>query len=480
MKLAVIIGNNDYNYLDKLCLCIRDAELVNDTLTKLGFRTRLCKNCTNEEIRDELMRFGDQLEEGDIAFFYFGGHAGQQSIGNRQDNYLFGIDANSKEVGESNTITGIAVNQKIIERWFREECIYLIVLDACREYPASNVKYKAVNQDLQTFEPQRTLAPAYLPEYVGKGQYDIMYACQPGKYAIEDEKLKHGYLASALCDSLKQEETWNAALTETMGKVHKATKGRQNPSVLHNVRVQLKLEERKSPRISTHFAMGLSRNRFPAAQIARHRDRQTLRYEVGDKRFYIYRGDITKLQLDAIVNATDQMMSGGGGVDAAIHRAAGKKLLQTILKLPEYEKDKRVKTGDAVLTPGFNLLSTYVIHTSGPIFRLQSEKESVQKLGSCYVNCLNIATEKNIKSIAFPAISSGVFGAPLKISAETSITTCLEYFRTYKKSVVEEVWFALLEYDIFDIYAEIANQKLGSGTVVAEDMKSRVFRFQSR
>ncbi len=112
-------------------------------------------------------------------------------------------------------------------------------------------------------------------------------------------------------------------------------------------------------------------------------------------------GDITKLAAEAIVNATDERMSGGGGVDLAIHRAAGSKLLAECKKL------NGCKTGEAKITKGYNLPAKYVIHTVGPVYGQENGNEE-KLLADCYKNCLQLAKENNIKTIAFPAISTGV------------------------------------------------------------------------
>ena len=127
----------------------------------------------------------------------------------------------------------------------------------------------------------------------------------------------------------------------------------------------------------------------------------------------IVQGDITKLAVDAIVNAANQMMLGGGGVDGAIHRAAGEELFDACLKVPEVRPDVRCPTGEARITPGFRLPAKFVIHTVGPVYR-DGQHGEPEKLADCYRNSLALAVENGCKSVAFPCISTGVYGYPIE------------------------------------------------------------------
>ena len=134
----------------------------------------------------------------------------------------------------------------------------------------------------------------------------------------------------------------------------------------------------------------------------------------------VIQGDITALDVDAIVNAANERMLGGGGVDGAIHRAAGPALLAACRTVAEVRPGVRCPTGEARLTPGFRLRARYVIHTSGPVWHGGTRGEP-ELLAQCYRNALGIARDQRLRSMAFPAISCGVYGYPIDAAATIAI-----------------------------------------------------------
>jgi O-acetyl-ADP-ribose deacetylase (regulator of RNase III) len=132
--------------------------------------------------------------------------------------------------------------------------------------------------------------------------------------------------------------------------------------------------------------------------------------------------DLTRLALDAIVNAANPGLLGGGGVDGALHRAAGPALLAACRAIPEVNPGVRCPTGEARITPGFSLPARYVIHTVGPIWHGGHHGEAVD-LASCYRACIALAIEHDLNNIGFPAISCGVYGYPPDQAAKVAIAT---------------------------------------------------------
>lgn len=136
----------------------------------------------------------------------------------------------------------------------------------------------------------------------------------------------------------------------------------------------------------------------------------------------VLHGDITTCAVDAIVNAANVALAGGGGVDGAIHRAAGPALARACRALPERAPGVRCPTGAAVLTPGFALPARHVIHTVGPVWRGGGDDEAAL-LAACYRNCLALAEAHGLTTIAFPAISCGVYGYPPAAAVEIAVAT---------------------------------------------------------
>ncbi|WP_300409878.1 O-acetyl-ADP-ribose deacetylase [Lagierella sp.] len=166
------------------------------------------------------------------------------------------------------------------------------------------------------------------------------------------------------------------------------------------------------------------------------------KYEKGE--ILLNLGDITKLDVTAIVNAANETLLGGGGVDGAIHRAAGPKLLEECKKL------NGCKTGEAKITKGYNLPAKYVIHTVGPIY--DEDKNPELMLSNCYKNSLDLAVENNIDSIAFPNISTGVYGYPKEEACKVAIHSVVEWFRENLSDI--KVIFVSFDENSLDIYKE--------------------------
>lgn len=155
--------------------------------------------------------------------------------------------------------------------------------------------------------------------------------------------------------------------------------------------------------------------------------------------------DITRLAIDAIVNAANESLLGGGGVDGAIHRAAGPKLLEECRALAG------CPTGQAKITKGYNLPAKFVIHTVGPVWHGGSRNEP-ELLTNCYRNSLALATSRAIKTIAFPAISCGIYGYPINQAVQIAVRETRAYLE--QNSLPEKVIFACFGRDIYDAYVK--------------------------
>ena len=164
-------------------------------------------------------------------------------------------------------------------------------------------------------------------------------------------------------------------------------------------------------------------------------------------RLKLVQGDITKQKTDAIVNAANSSLLGGGGVDGAIHRAGGPKILQECIKIRERQGGCR--TGEAVITSGGNLAARYVIHTVGPVWS-GGDRNEPELLANCYRNSLELAVENGIKTIAFPSISTGAYGYPVEKAAPIALRTVLEFLR--EDDLLDEVVFVLYNRLIFESY----------------------------
>ena len=166
----------------------------------------------------------------------------------------------------------------------------------------------------------------------------------------------------------------------------------------------------------------------------------------------VIQGDITRMHVDAIVNAANEGLLGGGGVDGAIHRAAGPELLQACRQFPEHN-GIRCPTGEARLTPGFRLPARYVIHTVGPIWRGGDHHED-EKLARCYHNSLDLARQHGVETMAFPAISCGIYGYPIDEAAAIALRETRTYTKAHPE--IRRVHLVCFGNDVFQAYLNAA------------------------
>lgn len=159
----------------------------------------------------------------------------------------------------------------------------------------------------------------------------------------------------------------------------------------------------------------------------------------------LIQGDITKVNFDAIVNAANTSLLGGGGVDGAIHRAGGKEILEECVKIRN--KQGGCKVGEAVITTAGNLPSNFVIHTVGPVWNGDKE-EKKELLSNCYKNCLAIAENQKLKSIAFPNISTGIYHFPKEKAAKIAIET----IKSFSFNSIKEVIIVCFDDENYNLY----------------------------
>ncbi|MFH1368513.1 MAG: O-acetyl-ADP-ribose deacetylase [Elusimicrobiota bacterium] len=164
----------------------------------------------------------------------------------------------------------------------------------------------------------------------------------------------------------------------------------------------------------------------------------------------LIKGDITQQETAAIVNAANSSLMGGGGVDGAIHRAGGPKILEECIKI--IQEIGRLSAGKAVITSGGNLKARYVIHTVGPVWKGGREEED-RVLASAYDSCLELARENSISSISFPSISTGAYNYPVGNAAKIAVSTVVDFVR--KNGALKEVRFVLFSPDDLETYTNI-------------------------
>ncbi|KOA19968.1 O-acetyl-ADP-ribose deacetylase [Clostridium homopropionicum DSM 5847] len=172
--------------------------------------------------------------------------------------------------------------------------------------------------------------------------------------------------------------------------------------------------------------------------------------ELKGNRISIIKGDITKLEVNAIVNAANNSLLGGGGVDGAIHKVGGRQILEECMIIRN--RQGGCETGEAVITTGGLLKARYVIHTVGPIWHGGNNDED-KLLSNCYINSLRLAEENNIKTIAFPNISTGVYRFPKERAAEIAVNTVKKFMLENKS--IEKVIFVCFDEENYSLYSKM-------------------------
>jgi O-acetyl-ADP-ribose deacetylase (regulator of RNase III) len=178
-----------------------------------------------------------------------------------------------------------------------------------------------------------------------------------------------------------------------------------------------------------------------------------MEFKVGNATLEIVKGDIADVETDAVVNAANSTLLGGGGVDGAIHRKGGPKILEECKRIRETEWPDGLPTGKAVITSGGNLKAKYIIHTVGPVwfggFHVEAEL-----LKQAYRNTLKLAISKGLKTIAFPSISTGAYGYPVEEASRVAVGTVKAFLENEDR--LEKVIFVLFSDDAFTIYLQAA------------------------
>jgi O-acetyl-ADP-ribose deacetylase len=169
--------------------------------------------------------------------------------------------------------------------------------------------------------------------------------------------------------------------------------------------------------------------------------------KIGKTKLSLVQGDITLQETEAIVNAANTGLLGGGGVDGAIHRAGGPKILEECKKIRA--KQGGCPTGEAVITTGGNMATAYVIHTVGPVWS-GGNRDEEQLLRNAYYNSLNLAKENGIKSVSFPSISTGVYRFPINKAARIALTTVKEFIQEYNFAEVRFVLFSKRDLQVYE------------------------------
>jgi len=180
-------------------------------------------------------------------------------------------------------------------------------------------------------------------------------------------------------------------------------------------------------------------------------------FRLGEARVLLVQGDITDMDMDAVVNAANSSLMGGGGVDGAIHRRGGPRILEECKRLRAREWPRGLPTGKAAITTGGNLKAKYVIHTVGPIWQGGNRKEP-ELLAEAYSNTLRLAVSKAVKTVAFPSISTGAYGYPIEKASRIALTAVKEFLE--KEDNLDKVVFVLFTTNDSEIYKEAAKEIL--------------------
>lgn len=180
-------------------------------------------------------------------------------------------------------------------------------------------------------------------------------------------------------------------------------------------------------------------------------------FQVGKAKVLLVQGDITEQDTDAVVNAANSTLMGGGGVDGAIHRKGGSEILEECKRIRAIEWADGLPTGKAVVTSGGNLKARHVIHTVGPIWRRGSQSEP-ELLAEAYRNSLRLAVSKGLKTIAFPSISTGAYRYPIERASRIALTTVKEFLE--KKDKLDGVVFVLFTKQDLEVYMQAAEDIL--------------------
>ncbi|MFD7642347.1 O-acetyl-ADP-ribose deacetylase [Kitasatospora sp. NPDC059795] len=170
-------------------------------------------------------------------------------------------------------------------------------------------------------------------------------------------------------------------------------------------------------------------------------------------RITLVQGDITEQEVDAVVNAANSSLLGGGGVDGAIHRKGGPEILADCRKLRASHYGQGLPTGRAVATTAGRLPARWVVHTVGPVFRPEDRRQRAELLASCYRESLRVAAELGARTVAFPAISAGIFGWPVDDAARIALTTVAE-----AAPDLDEVRFVLFGAETYEVFAGVRDE----------------------